>query len=141
MLPDTFTATVPVNPPITVDFNLGRLEAIEEATGKTVNDLMLGEFREWVRAGDLSETAAARNKALRQVSAKVARRFIAGCLGCTLEVVDSLVPVGRMMDVTAALIGPFVRAVVCMNGGPQALEPKAEEAKQADPPTATASGG
>ena len=124
------TATLPLEPPVTVEFTMARLEAIEDATGKTCNDLMLTEFREWVRAGDKDETPEAREGAQKRISVKVARRFLAGVLGCTLDQLECLIQIDQVMDCATAAIGPFVRSMAMLNGGKQAAEPPVEEPKK-----------
>lgn len=117
------SATLPLTPPVVVEFNMSRLEAIEDATGKTCNELLMGEFRSWISAGDQDATPEAREAALRRVSAKVARRFLAGVLGCRPEQLDDRVAIDQVMACVSSAVGAFIEAVVMLNGGKKAAEP------------------
>lgn len=120
----TPTATLPLTPPVVVTFDMARLEAIEDATGKTCNDLLLGDFREWIRAGDQDETPEVREKGVRAISAKVARRFLAGVLGVRVEDADARIPMDEAMGCLNAAVAGFCQAVLMLNGGKEAAAAK-----------------
>lgn len=102
--------------PITAVFDMNRLVAIEIATGKTCNELLISDFREWARAGDMDEDPQARDVALRRFSIGTVRSFLAGVLGCEPDEVQGLIPPRSWMKAFAAAMAGFGAAVAELNG-------------------------
>ncbi len=110
-----------------VVFDYSRLEAIETATGRTVNDIVFGELASYSPAAEKQGSEEASIAALRKVRVGFVVKFVAGCLGVDPSKLDAAVPMCRLMEVFSVLVAPFCQAVIMLNGG-----------AAADPPTASA---
>jgi hypothetical protein len=129
------TATVQLaneEQPRTVLFNLARLEAVEEAMGKSAPAIVLEDLAGMVgvaAGGGADPSPEDLTKMMRSLRVSFIRKFLAGCLGVDIGVVDALIPASGVMGVMVPLVVPFVVAVMQLMGA------TAEE-KPADPPEA-----
>lgn len=112
------TAVLPLTPPLMVEFSYSLLERIEQATGKTVNDLALTDLA--ALAIDVPEgqkpTAAQALEAMKRVRLTTVTTFVAACLGCTREALQDAVPQERLSEVFGLLADKFVEALSAING-------------------------
>lgn len=100
----------------TIVFCLGKLAAIEDIVGRSVNDLVFTEFADISAKADPKDPNALLGT-LKRLRVVFVRQFIAACLGITTESVPVRISLGRTMEVFSELAVAFVRAVVAMNGG------------------------
>lgn len=125
-----------------VVFDFDRLLAIEAATTKTIPAL-LGEFAGWCSleipkdadAGTVARINAQNVAAARRFNVTVAMRFVAACLGTTLEELVKRLPLGMLKPLWGQLLDGLVLAARQLNG----LAPP--EGTPESPPAAPAASG
>jgi hypothetical protein len=115
----------------TVVFDLARLEAIELATGRTVNDIAFGELASYAAAGEQGAPPTNEQSlaAARRVSVRFIVPFLAGCLDIKPGELQTVVPFGLVMATFQSVSLAFMQAAAQLNGGGAA-----EGGAEANPP-------
>ncbi|MCK6475322.1 MAG: hypothetical protein L6Q35_00655 [Phycisphaerales bacterium] len=104
-----------------ITFDLATLEKIEDATGRTVNQILFEDLASWLQGGE-GETVEQRTARLvTRVRAKFVRAFLAGVLGLPdAAAVQAAVGLDGAMAAFRAAVAAFAEAVIAFNGGDQA---------------------
>lgn len=112
-------------------FNMATLESIEDATGRTVTDILFSDLAAF-RVSDGAQPTPEQAEAMaKQLSMKLVRRFVAGCLGVQPNELEQHVPLDRVLGVFKALLPPFITAVMRIIAGAEAGD---DEANPPAPP-------
>jgi hypothetical protein len=97
----------------TVVFTMGTLIRLEEATGKTMIE-MLDQVLKTV--GDKDITEAQRRNLARRFSVTFASQFIAGCFGVGIGELETIIPLRDLVPTYNQLISGFMDAFSEFNG-------------------------
>ena len=118
-----------LNPARSVRFDYATLAAIEEAFGKSVNelgaDLQKGFPAERPEGGVLTPEQTA--QVIRCTRWSVASRFVAACLGVPLGELGAAVPLKDGWATYFALLSGFGAAMNQMNGGDTSVPPAGQD--------------
>ena len=127
--------SLPINPARSVAFDLPTLVRIEEATGRSVIDAVVG-FAEPAANGQhaIDGTAMAR-----KLSAKYISGFLAGCVGTSVEHLHVVIPQQQVGECFGLLLPKFIEAAVSLLPQPAQAEAHPSEAASAASPPGPAS--
>lgn len=117
----TATIKLATGAELAITFDLAMLERIEDATGRTVNQILFEDLASWFdsQGDETPEQRAAR--LVTRVRAKFVRTFLAAALGLgDAGAVDAAVGLYGAMSAFQAAVAAFAEAVIAFNGGEQA---------------------